>query len=652
MCGFVGFFGSEVGDCDDEGILRCMSDAIIHRGPDDGGVWLDREQHIAMGHRRLSILDLTSAGHQPMFSRSGRYIIAFNGEIYNHLDLRKELEAALCHSQNLKWCGHSDTETLLACIEHWGLELSLNKAIGMFAIALWDKETANLYLCRDRFGEKPIYYGWQRNKNSSVFLFGSELNALKVHPIFSGDIDRNSICLLLRHNYIPAPYSIYKNIFKLEPGCILSVSLMQTEPKILKYWDTVEIACSLMAEPFAGSLDDAVSNLDALIKNSVRQQMIADVPLGAFLSGGVDSSLVVAMMQSQSSRPIKTFSIGFMEDHYNEAIHAKAVAQYLETDHCELYVTPEQAMEVIPELPSLYSEPFADSSQIPTFILSKLAKKQVTVSLSGDGGDELFVGYNRYQLTPKIWKKLEKIPLPLRSMASKLITLLPTAQWDRVASTLLSENKYQTFGNKVHKGAELLISDGFNDLYLGVVSQITDPSGWVIGGFEPLTKLTTNSKRLAKLNDVNKMLLLDTISYLPDDILVKVDRAAMGCSLETRIPLLDHRIVELSWSLPLQYKLVNGQTKWPLRQLLYKYVPQKLVDRPKMGFGIPIGDWLVGPLKDWAETLLAEDKLRRDGYFHPEIVRTIWEEHLSGRRNWQSQLWTILMFQAWLENER
>lgn len=659
MCGLVGFLGAAAGLGSGENLLRSMSDTLIHRGPDDGGVWCDSEQRIGLGHRRLAIVDLSPAGHQPMVSASGRYVIAFNGEIYNHLKLRDELEVLtptlalpLEGGGNVvRWRGHSDTETLLAGIEVWGLEATLKKSIGMFAIALWDRQTSILTLARDRMGEKPLYYGWQGSGNERVFLFGSELKALKAHPAFSADIDRGALCLLLRHNYIPAPYSIYQGIAKLEPGCLLTVSLAQPEPKIIKYWDAVAVARAGVTQPFVGTPDEAVDALEVLAKDAVRQQMMADVPLGAFLSGGIDSSTVVALMQTQSSRPVKTFTIGFNEAGYNEAVHAKAVARHLGTEHTELYVSPQQAMEVIPRLPSLYCEPFADSSQIPTFLVSQLAKQHVTVSLSGDAGDELFCGYNRYQLTNKLWSKLSVAPAPLRALIAKGITSIAPDKWDNLARFIPSAARYSSLGDKLHKGAGVLASHTVDELYLGMVSHLRNPSEWVVDSYEPATHLTGLRPDLEGLSSVERMMVLDTISYLPDDILVKVDRAAMGVSLESRVPFLDHRIVEFAWGLPLSYKLREGQTKWPLRQVLYRHVPRELIDRPKMGFGVPLHDWLRGPLRDWAENLLDEVRLRNEGYFHPAPIRRMWAEHLSGKRNWMAHLWNVLMFQAWLEKQ-
>lgn len=649
MCGIVGFLSAEV----DGKIALAMANELIHRGPDDSGVWCNETSGVALAHRRLSIVDISPAGQQPMVSASEQYVIAFNGEIYNHLQLRRELEGMDCRASlamtGAGWRGHSDTETLLAGIESWGIEATLKKSIGMFAIALWDRQTHTLTLARDRLGEKPLYYGWQGGGNERVFMFGSELKALKAHPSFAADIDRGALGLLLRHNYIPAPYSIYQGIAKLEPGCLLAVSLAQPEPKIWKYWDAVEVARAGVAKPFAGTADEAVDALEVLVKDAVRQQMMADVPLGAFLSGGIDSSTVVALMQAQSSRPVKTFTIGFNEEGYNEAVHAKAVARHLGTEHTELYVSPQQAMEVIPRLPGLYCEPFADSSQIPTFLVSQLAKQHVTVSLSGDAGDELFCGYNRYQITAKLWRKLSLVPAPLRALMAKGVTTLSPTAWDSLAGIIPGAGRYAVLGDKLHKGAGVLPSATVDELYLGMVSHLRNPADWVIGGQEPPTHLTGLRPELAGLGAVERMMALDAISYLPDDILVKVDRAGMGVSLESRVPFLDHRVVEFAWSLPLYYKLREGQTKWPLRQVLYRHVPRELIDRPKMGFGVPLHEWLRGPLRNWAEELLDEARLAREGYFRPAPIRKIWAEHLSGRRNWMAQLWNVLMFQAWLE---
>ncbi|UVJ42789.1 asparagine synthase (glutamine-hydrolyzing) [Pseudomonas sp. LS1212] len=622
-----------------------MADAIIHRGPDDHGVWVKPEAGVGLAHRRLAIVDLSPAGHQPMLSVSGRYVIVFNGEIYNHLELRRQIE-----EQGLApaWRGHSDTETLLAAFDLWGIANTLKQSIGMFAIALWDLEQNVLTLARDRLGEKPLYYGWQGQGEQAVFLFGSELKALRAHPAFRAPVNRKALALYLRHNYIPAPHSIYEGIHKLPPGCTLTISFERREPVVQEYWSALSTVLE-GADSRRGYRDpqQAVDQLEALLKSAVAQQMMADVPLGAFLSGGIDSSTIVALMQAQSSRPVKTFTIGFHEKGYNEAEHAKAVARHLGTDHTELYVTPEQAMAVIPSLPDIYDEPFSDSSQIPTFLVSQLARQHVTVSLSGDAGDELFSGYTRYDVTANAWNKLSRLPLPLRKLAASSITSLSPQTW----STLLGwlPKLGHRIGDKLHKGAGVLSCTSIDGLYHGLVSHWDDPGQLVIGGSEPQTLLTGLMPDLKGLEPVERMMVLDLLTYLPDDILAKVDRAAMAVTLESRVPMLDHRVVEFAWQLPQSLKQRDGVGKWALRQVLYRHVPQSLIDRPKMGFGVPIDAWLRGPLRDWAEALLDESRLRQEGYLRPEPVRQKWSEHLSGSRNWAYHLWDILMFQAWLE---
>ena len=597
-----------------------------------------------------------------MVSTSGRYVIAFNGEIYNHLVLRGELaSAASPHSllcgvgAHAGWCGHSDTETLLVGFDAWGIQATIERCTGMFAFAVWDKQASTLTLARDRLGEKPLYYGWQGKGKHATFLFGSELKALKVHPAFKAEIDRNALCLLMRHNYIPSPYSIYQGIAKLEAGCLLTVSLAQPEPEVVRYWSAAAVAVAGCAAPFAGTPAQAVDELEVLLKSAVKQQMMADVPLGAFLSGGIDSSTVVALMQVQSSRPVKTFTIGFNEEGYNEAVHAKAVAKHLGTEHTELYISSQQALDVIPRLPTLYCEPFSDSSQIPTFLVSQLARQQVTVSLSGDAGDELFCGYNRYLLANKFWRKLSVLPAGSRRLAALGLTAFSPTQWNAllgpVQGMLPSSLRHANLGDKLHKAAGVLASGSVDAFYLGLVSHWDDPASVVICGTEPATLLTGNAPALDGLDDIQRMMALDALTYLPDDILVKVDRAGMGVSLEGRVPFLDHRVVEFAWSLPQSLKLRNGVGKWVLRQVLYRHVPKELIERPKMGFGVPIGDWLRGPLRDWAENLLDEARLQREGYFNPGPIRQKWAEHLSGARNWQYHLWNVLMFQAWLAEQ-
>lgn len=626
------------------GWLTAMTDAISHRGPDGSGTWVDAENGVALGHRRLAILDLSPTGAQPITSPSGRFVTIYNGEVYNHVAIRAELENSGAVTQ---WRGHSDSETLVASFDIWGIEATLQRAVGMFALAIWDREMRQLFLARDRFGEKPMYYGWQGTGNQSTFLFGSDLAALQRHPRFSAEINREALGLYMRHNCIGGEYSIYQGIHKLLPGHLLTLTSGQTEPRLRAWWSAAEVAQHGVAQPFTGSPEQAVDQLETLLRIAVGQQMVADVPLGAFLSGGIDSSTVVALMQAQSSRPVRTFSIGFHEEGYNEAEHAKAVAKHLGTDHTELYVTPEQALAVIPKLQILYSEPFADSSQIPTFLVSQLARQHVTVSLSGDAGDELFCGYNRYQITARLWGRVSRLPRPFRQLAASAVTAVPPGVWDKLGGLLPMSRA----GDKLHKGAALLGSRSVADLYRGMVSHWSDPASVVLGATEPATVLTSLNPALQDLGDVERMMALDMLSYLPDDILVKVDRAAMGVSLETRVPFLDHRVVEFAWSLPLAYKLRGGVTKWPMRQVLYRHVPRELIERPKMGFGVPIDRWLRGPLREWAETLLAEPRLRAEGYFDPAPIRQKWVEHLSGKRNWQYHLWDVLMFQSWLETQ-
>ena len=649
MCGFAGFLTA--GCFRDSGVtkdlLTRMLDTIVHRGPDDSGYWHHSASGIALGHRRLSIVDLSSEGAQPMQSACGRYVLTFNGEVYNHLDLRKALG-------NLSWRGHSDTESLLAGFSAWGVSATLAHCIGMFAIAVWDKQERMLCLARDRMGEKPLYYGWQGQGEHSCFLFGSDLSALKAHPAFAADINRGALALYMRHSVIPAPHSIFQGIFKLPPGCLLTVSVALREPKVVPYWSLPQVAEHGVAHLFEGTDAEAVDALEALLMDAVRQQMVADVPLGAFLSGGIDSSTVVALMQAQSTQPVKTFTIGFNEESYNEAVHAKAVAHHLGTDHTELYVTPQQALDVIPKLPALYSEPFADSSQIPTFLVSQLARQQVSVSLSGDAGDELFGGYNRYVLTRKLWQRIGRLPLSVRRQAAAGIHALSPSEWNallRPLQQLIPASQRQAgVGDKLHKGAGVLTSPSVDALYVGLVTH-WQPDGLVLEAQEPSTHLRGMPLPLTGLNEVQRMMALDAITYLPDDILVKVDRAAMGVSLETRVPFLDHRVVEFAWQLPQHLKLRDGVGKWALRQVLYNHVPKTLIERPKMGFGVPIDSWLRGPLRGWAEDLLNESRLRQDGFFNPAPIRQKWTEHLSGQRNWQYHLWDVLMFQAWFEEQ-
>lgn len=649
MCGINGFFTKNT-QYDAESAIFEMNQAIQHRGPDANNIWHDSQSNLFLGHCRLSIQDTSEAGAQPMLSESGRYVIVFNGEIYNHLALRKELNE---QGLSAKWRGHSDTETLLACFSFWGIEKTLQKLVGMFAIALWDRSQHSLTLARDRLGEKPLYWGWQGEN----LYFSSELKALKKNAYFKTEIDRNSIALLLRYNCIPAPYSIYKGIYKLKPGHYVQLPLsnLTKAQKVypISYWSFNNVVEAGLKAPFVGSSDQAIDTLEKALLTSVSDQMLSDVPLGAFLSGGIDSSTVAALMQAQSSSPIKTFTIGFNEKGYNEAKHAKAVARHLCTDHTELYVQASDALNVIPKLSNIYSEPFSDSSQIPTFLVSKLASQHVKVALSGDGGDELFGGYNRYLMAKDIWKKSRRIPKPARKLISHLLLTIPTNKWDTIfdliSPALPQHLRIRTPGGKAHKLANVLSLDSNYEYYRALTSHWLQPNNIVIDGFEPST-LTSNYKAWPKTDSFeHAMMAIDAQTYMTDDILVKVDRAAMANSLETRVPLLDHRIVELAWKMPLEYKIKDGEGKWLLKQVLFRYIPQEIIERPKMGFGIPLHDWLRTSLRDWAESLLDENLLRNQGYFHPEPIRKMWTEHLSGKHNHQHHLWDVLVFQAWLE---
>jgi asparagine synthase (glutamine-hydrolysing) len=648
MCGLTGFWKWRGASRD---TLRYqaedMSRQLTHRGPDDSGLWCDESVGIVLAQRRLSILDLSDAGHQPMHSACGRYVIAFNGEIYNHLELRKRLAA---EGAAPPWRGHSDTETIVACFVAWGVEHTLQSCVGMFAFAAWDRQQRMLTLARDRMGEKPLYYGWC----DDAFLFGSELKALKANPAFDANIDRDALTLLLRHDCVPAPYTIYRGVYKLRPGHVLRIPV--DAPRYAQptsYWNYNDIVTRGLNEPLDCSDAEAADALERQLTASIRDQMLSDVPLGAFLSGGIDSSTIVALMQASSRRPVKTFTIGFEENGYDEAVHAGAVAGHLGTEHTELYVRPTDALNVIPRLPFIFCEPFGDSSQIPTFLVSQMTRREVIVALSGDGGDELFGGYNRYLTARTTWRRMLHMPRFARHAVAGTLRTIPPAAWDRLverAGPLLPKRwRVATPGDKAHKLADVLLQPNGHAFFLNVASQWKDPASMVIGAREPTTLLTNADAWPHTGNLAHWMMAMDAQSYLPDDILVKVDRAAMANSLETRVPMLDHRVVELAWRLPLHQKIRHGQGKWLVRQVLYRHVPKELVERPKMGFAVPLDSWLRGPLREWAESLLGESRLRQEGYFDPAPIRQKWEEHLSGRRNWQHALWTVLMFQAWLE---
>ncbi len=621
-----------------ERICRDMADSLHTRGPDDSGVWSDPAAGVALGFRRLSIIDLSPLGHQPMISGNSRYVLTYNGEVYNFRELRADLEAA-----GVSFRGHSDSEVVLEGFALWGLEATVRRMIGMFALALWDREKRELHLARDRLGIKPLYWGRQ----GDLYLFGSELKAFRQHPRFAAEIDRDSLASYMRFAYVPTPHSIYRGVRKLEPGTILTLADGR-EPKAQTYWCMADVVRQGRAEPLDIGDAEAVDRLDDLLRDAVGRRMVADVPLGAFLSGGIDSSTVVALMQAQSNRPVRSFSIGFHEADFDEAVHAKAVAGHLDTDHTELYVSPERARSVIPMLPRIYDEPFADSSQIPTFLVSELARRHVTVSLSGDGGDELFAGYNRYVLASQIWSSIGWAPAGMRCGVAHALRLLSPESWSRLFSVLPHRLRPAQAGDKIHKLARVL-GAGPDDVYRRLVSQWDPPDRLVPNAREHKGALFDGHADNLLPDQLGRMQYLDSITYLPDDILTKVDRASMAVSLEARVPLLDHRVVEFVWRLPKQFKMRNGQTKWLLRRVLDRYVPRNLIERPKMGFGVPIDAWLRGPLRDWAESLLDETRLRQEGFLDPAPIRLSWQEHCSGIRNWHYPLWTVLMFQAWLD---
>src|SRR6266576_909816 len=641
MCGIAGFWSTAGSAADPEGILRAMAGAVRHRGPDDEGIWWEPSCGIGLAHRRLSIIDLSAEGHQPMTSASGRYVMIYNGEVYNFQDIRRPLER-----DGVKFRGTSDTEVMLAAIERHGLLKAVQSFAGQFAFALFDRKSQSLSLVRDRLGEKPLYYG----AAGGTLLFGSELKALRAHPVWRGEIDRGALSLFLRHNYVPAPYSIYCGISKVLPGTILTFRSPNNEA-VEAYWSARALVEAATSNSNPAKEEEALDELDSLLRVVVKREMISDVPLGAFLSGGIDSSLIVALMQAQSDRPVRTFTIGFAEPVYNEAEYARRVAAHLGTDHTELYVSPADLLAVVPRIPQLYDEPFADSSQVPTFAVARLARQHVTVALSGDGGDEMFGGYDRYFVGERLRRYRRVVPGPLRTGVARMIDAVSPAGWDRLLAAVgVQPGRARSIsGERLHKLAGILEARSDRAVYRDLMSHWVDAEQVTLGAHEPATVLSDERNWPEIEAFLPWMMYVDLMAYLPDDILVKVDRASMGVSLESRGPYLDHNVVEFAWRLPLAAKVNGGGGKRILRKLLSRYVPPALFDRPKMGFGVPLDSWFRGPLRDWAESLIEEKRLRREGYLAPEPILRKWHEHQQGSRNWHYHLWDVLMFQAWLE---
>ena len=671
MCGITGFFSANHSELDKKlEIITNMANSISHRGPDDFGHWVSSSGHLVFGQRRLAIVDLTEAGHQPMVSKSQRFVIVFNGEIYNHLTLRQSLVEA---KQDIQWNGHSDTETILAGFEFWGVEETILKLNGMFAIAVWDNKLQELYLIRDRMGEKPLFYGWLGDGATRTFAFASELKAIKEHPEFNNVVCRKALMQYLRFMYVPAPRSIYEGIYKLEPGCFLKINkdgiqafnanppkapLISSSVSVIRWYSLANVINNASKSQYTDS-STAQIDVENCLSRAVEKQLLGDVPIGAFLSGGIDSSLIVALAQKHVSQPIKTFTIGFEDSNFDESPFAAAVASHLKTDHQQFIITSKEAQNVIQSLPHIYDEPFADSSQIPTLLVSKAARTDVTVALSGDAGDELFGGYNRYFWGPQIWNRLSWLPYTLRKILGQIIESVSVSNWDRVYSliTLFSSqiSGPAHIGDKAHKLARRLATvKSIDDLYFSLVSEWQDPAQIVLRADSFVSGLSSSLDEPLPISiskdDQLGMMYKDSISYLPDDILCKVDRAAMAVSLETRVPFLDADVIELAWRLPLNMKIRGNQGKWILRQILYQHVPKSLIDRPKAGFAVPIGNWLRGDLRNWAAQLLEPSRMRREGYFHVDEIQQKWQEHLSGQRDNSTCLWAILMFQLWLEN--
>lgn len=634
MCGIAGLW--RFGGAPDSALLtdaRAMTGAIDYRGPDGDGHWADASTGVALGHRRLAIIDLTPTGQQPMASANGRFVITYNGELYNTAEIAAELA--------MPFRGTSDTEVLVEAVARWGMDGALHRANGLFAFAVFDRSSNILHLARDRLGIKPLY--WTRQ--NGTFAFASELKALRALKGLSFNLDPAAVGAYLRHACVPAPGSIFRDVNKLLPGQRLEATSNTVTPHV--YWDLSAIAKAAQANPDCRPDAEVEDELAALLADSVKRQMISDVPLGAFLSGGIDSSTVVALMRAATNGPVKTFTIGFREEAFNEADHARAVARHLGTDHTELKLSADDALAIIPKLPTMYDEPFADSSQLPTFLVSRLARQHVTVALSGDGGDEAFGGYVRYQGVDRLWRAIRHVPLCGRRMGESAMGWLAPSMWDALGPLVPKRLRPTHFGDKMLKGAALLSARDPLDMYRRLISQWSDPSAVVNGASEGAGWIERLADEAEGLDTTAKLRLIDMMGYLPDDVLTKVDRASMAVNLEVRVPLLDHRVIEWAWRMPTDRLISGGKGKRPLRAVLSRLLPSSLVDRPKMGFGVPIGEWLRGPLRQWADDLLSPQALSADGLFNPALVRERFAEHVSGRRNWQHALWTVLQFQAW-----
>jgi len=640
MCGIAGLLAPRANRSVDgtERLLARMTEPMTWRGPDDSGAWCDPGAGIGLGHRRLSVLDLSHHGAQPMHSADGRWVLTYNGEIYDHRELAEDLRAA-----GVELRGHSDTEVLLEAIALWGPDATLARIDGMFALGVWDRRERRLHLARDRMGEKPLYYG---RLGTGEVVFASVLDAIAAHPDFDRRVDRDALALYFRHKYVPAPWTIYSGIRKLEPGHTVVVEADGSIGTPSPYWSYLEVVSK--GTTFTGSPQEAVDELDRLLRRSVRRRLVADVPVGAFLSGGIDSSTVVAIAQQESARPVRTFTIGSESADYDESDDARSVASHLGTDHTELVVSERDAQAVVERLGAIYDEPFADSSQVPTRLVSELARRSVTVALSGDGGDELFAGYNRYVWVPAIWRQLARVPLPARRAAANLGAAVPVGAWDAVARLLPERRRPRMLGLKVAKVLGVADAGDEYEVYHRLVSHWQRPEQLVPGAVEPPTLHTDPTRWPQTAGIVEHMAALDAVTYLPDDVLAKVDRATMSVSLEARVPLLDRDLVEFAAGLPLGMKIRDGVSKWPLRELLARYVPRSVFERPKSGFGVPIEDWIRGPLRPWAEAHLLGDATR--AFLDVDLVRRTWEAHLRGRANHAYELWDVLMFSVWAEH--